>query len=255
MEKIFQNKYALITGSTRGIGLEIARALVSRGASVCVNSRNKEDVDRVVKEFRAEGLSACGFAADISRWDAVQHLFAELSAAFGGALDMVVNNAGVSSPVSDIAGLGVEDWEKIIAVNLSGPFYVAKSALPLMKKNGGVVINVSSMAYLTQAGSPNAAYSASKGGLVSLTRALAKEGGGRIRVNAVSPGYVGTEKFLQMVGKNEEYLENLQKGNPLGRIATVADVANLVLFLVSEEAAYINGQVIHINGGAEVLKK
>ncbi|MDO8561008.1 MAG: SDR family oxidoreductase [bacterium] len=254
MEIKFHNKIILVTGSTRGIGKEIARAFGEAGGNIIINSRREEAVEDTVDEFRKSGYQAVGYAADVGSWDSVKKLM-EFIGATHKRLDVIVNNAGISFPLAGVSEMAVEDWDNILKTNLSGPFFVAKAGLPLMQyAGGGSIINIGSMAYLLQIGSPNPAYSAAKGGLVSLTKALVKDcSPHKIRVNAISPWYVKNDKFddiFKKAGIDQNYAA---ERNPLGRTALPADISSLALFLASDHASFISGQVIHVSGAAEVL--
>src|ERR1035437_415158 len=227
------NRNAIVTGSSRGIGRAIALTLCREGFSIIVASPEVENNELVAGEIRAAGGEAMTLNLDISSQESVKEGFGQVLRAMG-RVDVLVNNAGITRD-----GLAMRmkpaDWEMVIKINLSGAFFAAQQALPgMMKNRWGRIVNISSV--VGQAGSPGQAnYVASKAALIGLTKALAQEMGSRgITVNAVLPEAV-----------KQKYLASI----PLGRAGTMNDVAAAVKFLVSDDASYITGHVLAVNGG------
>ena len=235
-------KNALVTGSTRGIGRAIAEALSGSGARVAVVGR---DVSRAEESAAAIGNNAKGFAADVSDTTAVAKLVSDVEAAFG-SIDILVNNAGITRD-NLVMRLKDEDWDAVIDANLRGAFAAIRAvSRGMMKRRSGRIVNIASIVgIIGNKGQAN--YAASKGGLIALTKSVAKELASRnILVNAVAPGFIETEMTAAMT---PEARVALGQQIPLERLGTVADVASAVTFLVSEHASYITGQVFVVDGG------
>jgi 3-hydroxybutyrate dehydrogenase len=247
-------KVALITGGGRGIGRAIALAFARQGARVAVAARTAEQVQQVAAEI---GDNAIALVCDVSDPQSVARMFAELRQKFRDA-DILVNNAGVAESAT-LVNTTDELWHRHLSINLSGTFYCTRAALPAMLQNGwGRVINVASIAGKT--GAPYiAAYSASKHGVLGLTRSIALEvGPSGVTVNAICPGYVdtemvsrGVERITTRTGRSaEEALDSLKQMSPQNRLVTPEEVAAVALLLASEEGRGINGQGINIDGGS-----
>lgn len=233
---------ALVTGSTRGIGRAIAEALSGSGARVAVVGR---DLARAEEAAAAIGNNAKGFVADVSDTSAVTKLVADVEAAFG-SIDILVNNAGITRD-NLVMRLKDEDWDAVLDANLRGAFGAIRAASRgMMKRRAGRIINVASIVgIIGNKGQAN--YAASKGGLIALTKSVAKELASRnILVNAVAPGFIETEMTAAM---SPEARTALGQQIPLERLGTVADVASAVTFLASDHASYITGQVFVVDGG------
>jgi len=239
------NRVAFVTGSSRGIGRAIALSLCREGFYIVVASPEVENNELVAGEIRSGGGEAMTLDMDISSQESVKLGFGQVLAA-KGRVDVLVNNAGITRD-----GLAVRmkpaDWDLVLKINLSGAFFAAQQALPgMMRNRWGRIVNISSV--VGQAGSPGQAnYVASKAALIGLTKALAQEMGSRgITVNAVAPGYIETDmtRVLPEAVK-QKYLASI----PLGRAGTMEDVAAAVKFLVSDDASYITGHVLAVNGG------
>ncbi len=255
------NRIALITGGGRGIGRAIALEFAREGASIAVAARSVDQVERVAAEINEKfKTKALGVAADVSDVSSVEQMFETVRKFFERGPDILVNNAGIAES-APLVKTTDELWRRILEVNLSGTFYCTRAALPAMISNGwGRVINVASIAGKT--GAPYvAAYSASKHGVVGLTRSVALEVAMKgITVNAICPGYVDTDMVTRGVENitlktklsAEEALESLKKMSPQNRIIAPEEVASLALLLASDDGAGINGQAINVDGGTVV---
>ena len=235
-------KTALVTGSTRGIGREIAAVLAACGAKVAVAGRDQAKAAEVAT---AIGGGAQGFGADMSDGAQVTKLVEEVEAAFG-SLDILVNNAGLTRD-NLLIRIKDEDWDAVLDANLKGAFAAIRAATRgMMKRRWGRIINISSVVGIT-GNKGQASYAASKAGMLGLTKAVAQELASRnILVNAIAPGFIETEMTAAL---SAEQRAALAERIPLARLGTPTDVANAVAFLASEQAAYITGQVLVVDGG------
>ena len=242
-------KVAIVTGSARGIGREIALKLASAGADVVVNDvGDKAPLEAVSAEIKAKGRKSLAIIADVSSSAEVNKMADETVAAFG-RIDILVNNAGITRDQL-LMRMTDEDWDKVMAVDLKSVFLCTRAVVRhMIKQRWGRIISLSSITALV--GNPGQAnYAAAKAGIIGFTRTLAKEVASRgITANAIAPGFIDTEMTRNL---KEDWKEELKKQIPLGRFGTPADVAETVAFLASEEAGYITGQVLGIDGGMAI---
>ena len=240
------NKVAVVTGSSRGIGRAIATKLAKRGISVVINNDKdpQEGLD-VMNEIKNMGQDGIYIQADVSDLTQVEKMIEKVVNEFG-RIDILVNNAGITRD-GFLENMDRDDWNSVLSVNLTGTFNCTKSVTKYMKKQGGgKIVNISSISAETgNIGQSN--YSAAKGGIISFTKTVAKEYAKYgITVNAVAPGFIKT-KMLETVP--EKVMQKIIGQIPLGRLGETDDVAALVCFLASDDANYITGQLININGG------
>lgn len=240
-------KVALITGSARGIGKAIALELAHHGAKIVINDiLEKNEIDITSEEIKKSGNIAIGIKADVTVFDEVNRMVKEIISKFG-KIDILVNNAGITRD-SLLIRMKEEDWDAVIRINLKGTFNCSKVVAKYMMKQKSTdkIVNISSVIGLVgNIGQVN--YSASKAGIIGLTKSMAKELALRnINVNAVAPGFIDTDMTKKL---SEKIIQNLKQNIPLKRLGTVEDIAKVVYFLVSDSANYITGQVINVDGG------
>ena len=240
---------AIVTGAAHGIGKAIAERLGREGAAVGVIELDKEAGAKTVAALTAEGIKAHFVAADITRYDAVEAAIAEQARVLG-PLTLLVNNAAFTEAGS-LETITLPQWNKEIEVNLTGTYHMIRAVVPGMKaRGGGAIVNISSVNGLRYFGNPS--YSAAKAGLLNLTQSVASEYGKyNIRCNAISPGSVKTDNITWTIRqqKDPQIFKKLGKWYPLGRVAEPDDIAKAVSFLGSDDAAYITGAMLPVDGG------
>jgi 3-oxoacyl-[acyl-carrier protein] reductase len=242
------NRVAVVTGASKGIGAEIAKALAAEGASVVVNyASSKEGADRVVKEITAQGGKAIAVQGDVSKQADITRLFAETKKTFG-KLDVLVNNAG-NYEFAPLESITEELFHKQFNLNVLGLLLTTKEAVKLIGPEGGSVINIGSVASTLLP--PNAAtYSAAKASVDAITAVLAKELGSRkIRVNSINPGMIETEG-LHAAGMVEgDFRKAVEAQSPLGRIGRPDDISPTAVYLASSDSKYLTGEILRVSGG------
>jgi 3-oxoacyl-[acyl-carrier protein] reductase len=241
----FEGKVALVTGASRGIGRVIAETLAAAGAIVVLGARDAGKLADGVREIEARGGRAEAVSLDVAEKGSVEAAMAGLLARHG-RLDVLVNNAGITRD-NLLLRMKAEEWNQVLATNLTGAFLCTQLALkPMLKQRSGRIVNVTSVVGLTgNAGQAN--YAASKAGLVGFTKSVAREVASRgITVNAVAPGFIETDMTAAMTEKAKEAVLS---AIPLGRVGEARDVAAAVAFLASDDAGYVTGQVLAVDGG------
>jgi NAD(P)-dependent dehydrogenase (short-subunit alcohol dehydrogenase family) len=246
---------ALITGGARGLGRAIAARLAKDGHAVVLADIDATAAEQTARELAAAGASALALAVDVGDEASVAKLFQDIERRNGG-LDILVNNAGVpgmqgKSRVA-IEDMTLDTWETTLRINVTGPLLMCRAAVPLMKRGGyGRIVNISSRAARGRPARFATAYAASKSALVGLTQVLAGEvGPAGITVNCVAPSLIETDMAQAVSGGRADYFQRAIDSAPVGRLGTAADVADAVSFLCSDDAAFITGTVVDVNGGA-----
>lgn len=241
-----EDRIAVVTGGGRGIGLGVARALAREGACVAICDIGREILDGALGELQAMGAMASAFQMDVSVKGEVLHVKDSLMEEYG-RIDILVNCAGINEiiPVEQITE---EQWDRMLAVNLKGVFLCCQAVMgPMKARRSGSIVSMTSIAGKTGGVAAGAHYSVSKAGIICFTKSLARElGPYQVTVNAVSPGRIDTPMIR--LASNEEN-ENFIRNTPLGRLGTTEDVAAAVVFLVSDEARFITGEILDVNGG------
>jgi len=242
------NKVAVVTGASKGIGAGIAKGLAAEGARVVVNyASSKEGADRVVAEIERAGGQAIAVQGDVSKGDEVQHIFAETEKAFG-RLDVLVNNAAIYqfAPLGEITE---EHIHKHFDINVTGLILTTQEAVKHFGPEGGSIINISSTATF-MAVPTSTVYTASKSAVDAVTRVLAKElGPKKIRVNSINPGPVETEGLHAAGVVGSDFLKQMVTQTPLGRVAQPEDIAPVAVFLASEDSGWLTGEIVAASGG------
>lgn len=240
------NKVALVTGGSRGIGREIAIELSKHGVNVAISYiNNEEKAQKVIDKIEENGVRGIAVRANVSKEEEVLKMMDIINKELG-PIDILVNNAGVTKD-NLLIRMKTEDWDKVIETNLKGTYICTKAvARGMMKRKSGKIINIASVVGISgNLGQSN--YSASKAGIIGFTKSIAKELASRkINVNAVAPGFIDTDMTEIL---KEDIKDSIVKNIPMGRIGSPKDIANIVIFLASEKANYITGQVINVDGG------
>ncbi len=243
---MLEGKVAIITGGTRGIGLETVRLFYENKAQVVLFGSRKETVDKALATLKEEGMEVSGYYPNLSDFNDVEKVIEEIHSKYGH-IDIIINNAGISAN-KKIEETTAEDFAKIMDLNVNAIFNMTKATVPFMKENkGGVILNTSSMVSIY--GQPSGVgYPASKFAVNGLTKSLSRElAPFNIRVNAVAPGITNTDMVASLP---KEMIEPLIKTIPLGRIGEPRDIANAFLFLASDMASYVTGEILSVDGAA-----
>ncbi len=243
-----EGKIALVTGASKGIGESMARGLAEFGAKVVVSSRKQEAVDEVANRFNSEGMEAVAISANMGSMDDISELIEQTEKIYGG-IDILINNAATNPVFGPIQNTDQRAFDKIIDVNLRGPFEISKRVHPIMqRRGGGSIINIASIGGLK----PEAGigvYSATKAAIINLTQVMAQDwGADNIRVNAICPGLIKT-KFSQALWSDEKNLNRFLGRIPLGRAGAPDDIAGMAVFLASDASAYCTGGIFLVDGG------
>ncbi len=242
---MLSDKVAVVTGASRGIGRSIAIALAAQGAKVVASARNAEALAELIEEIKAQGGDALAVVGDVAVEDDANNLVKQALEAYG-QVDVFINNAGITRD-GLLLRMKNEDWDAVLDTNLKGAFLCTRAVAKVMsKQRSGRIINISSVVgEMGNAGQAN--YCASKAGLLGLTKSVARELARRnVTVNAITPGFIVTDMTDEMTDKAREAMT---EQIPLGRLGTAEDIANVVIFLASDQSAYITGQVLGVNGG------
>ncbi|MBI2241504.1 MAG: 3-oxoacyl-[acyl-carrier-protein] reductase [Magnetospirillum gryphiswaldense] len=240
-------KTALVTGASGGIGGAIAKALHDAGATVAIHGTRREALDALAAELKDR---VHVLPANLSKAEEVEQLAKDAEAALGGALDILVNNAGITKD-GLVMRMKDEDWDAVINVNLTAAFRLCRAAIKgMMKRRSGRIINITSIVGVT--GNPGQVnYCASKAGMIGMTKSLAQEVASRnVTVNAVAPGFIATAMTDEL---NDEQKARINSQIPAGRMGSAEEIAAAVLYLASNEAAYVTGQTLHVNGGMAMI--
>ncbi len=246
-------KVALVTGGSYGIGFAMAKALAKAGAKIAINGRNKENIDKGIADFKAEGIEAHGYICDVTNEPAVQAMVAQIEKEIG-VIDILVNNAGIIKRIP-MHEMSVEDFRQVVDIDLIGPFIVSKAVIPAMIEKGhGKIINIASM--MSELGRETvSAYAAAKGGLKMLTKNICSEyGGHNIQCNAIGPGYIATPQTAplrekQADGSPHPFDSFIISKTPAGRWGNPEDLEGPAVFLASEASNFVNGHVLYVDGG------
>ena len=242
---ILKNKTSIVTGGARGIGKAIALKLAEEGSNIAICDVNEEALQAAKKEIESTGREVLTDKVDVTNLQDVQKFTQKVLDKFG-KIDILINNAGITRD-GLLVRMNDADWDAVLNVNLKGTFNCAKQvAKTMMKQRAGRIVNIASIIGIVgNAGQAN--YAASKGGVIALTKSIAKELAARnITVNAIAPGFIQTDMTDRLP---EDVKNNITKQIPLNKMGTVRDVANVALFLVSDAASYITGQVVQVDGG------
>jgi len=241
-------RVALVTGASRGIGSAIAEILAEHGAQVVLSSRKQADLDAEVERINAlYPEKAVAIAAHAGKQDDLERLVQQAMERFS-RIDILINNAATNPYFGPVLGAELSAWDKTFEVNLRGIFVLTQQVYRAsMEAHGGAIVNIASIGGI-RPGLGLGVYNVSKAALIMLTRQLARELGGQVRVNAVAPGLVKT-RFAEALWGNQEILDRVLAQNPMGRIGVPSEVAAAVLFLASDAASYVNGEVLVVDGG------
>jgi len=249
----FQDKVAIVTGSTKGIGSATAKLLAAEGAKVVIVGTTEEAGNAVVAEILAAGGEAFFQKTNVTSGTELDALVQAALDKYG-RIDILVNNAGVGGSLANMDQITDEEWDKVLATNLTAPFQIMKRVIPVMEKaGGGSIVNVASMAS-TGAGRGGIAYTSAKHGLLGLTRQVSLDHGhGGIHINAVLPGPIDTQMIARVLAMPQHPLNMKIKMSPAGRPGQPEEVAKAILFLASDESSYIQGAALAVDGGYTIF--
>ena len=247
-------RIALVTGAAQGLGRAIAERLAKDGCTVLVADIRHDDARNAARDISATGQRSMPLALDVSDETSVSSAYAEIAEHFG-RLDILVNNAGIAGQRAPVELMPLAAWEKTLRVNLTGVFLMSRGAIPLMRSNGwGRIVNMSSLTARGQPGLNRSNYTATKAGIIGLSRLLADEvGRDGITVNCIAPGRIMTALTRQAGGDSKEYFERGATMTALGRLGEPEDIAHAVSWLCSDRAGSITGGILDINGGAAMI--
>jgi len=246
MNEDFNNKISIVTGAAQGIGETVARGLAQQGSVVVLVDLNGDKLTPLLNELKSNGHKALAVTMDVSKLADLDKLVEQVIETYGH-IDILVNCAGIC-PLTDLAEITEDEWDQVLSVNLKAVFFLCQKVIPHMQKAGqGRIINIASIAGKVGGINTGAHYAASKAAIEGLTKTFARHGASHgILVNAICPGAIGTNMVMCMP---EEKLQNYRNTIPLGTIGTAEDVADAILFLASDRAKYITGEVLDVNGG------
>ena len=249
----FQDKVAIVTGSTKGIGAATARLLAAEGARVVIVGTTEAAGSAVAAEIRSAGGEAFFHRTDVTSGEDLDGLVRDTLDRYG-RIDILVNNAGVGGSLANMDQITDEEWNKVLATNLTAPFQIMKRVIPVMEKaGGGVIVNVASMAS-TAAGRGGIAYTAAKHGVLGLTRQISLDHGhAGIRINAVMPGPIDTQMIARVLAMPQHPLNMKIKMSPAGRPGQPEEVAKAIAFLASDDSSYIQGAALAVDGGYTIF--
>ncbi|MFV0330986.1 MAG: gluconate 5-dehydrogenase [Dysgonomonas sp.] len=243
-----EGKVALITGGTYGIGMAMAKALGRAGAKIVFNARSKDQIEKAIEDYKADGFEVYGYQCDVTIEAQVQEMVADISEKIGD-VDILVNNAGIIKRIPALE-MSVEEFSQVIDIDLIGPFIVSKAVAPgMIKKGAGKIINICSM--MSELGRETvSAYAAAKGGLKMLTKNLACEWAEHnIQVNGIGPGYIATPQTAPLRTAGHPFNDFIISKTPAARWGTPEDLEGPVVFLASQASDFINGHILYVDGG------
>ena len=248
-----EGKVALVTGAAYGIGFAIAEAIAEAGAKIAFNCRSKEHLNKALADYQTKGIEAKGYIADVTDEEQVKNLVVDIERELG-TIDILVNNAGIIKRIP-MLDMSVEDFRKVVDIDLNAPFIVSKAVIPGMKKKGhGKIINICSM--MSELGRETvSAYAAAKGGLKMLTKNICSEFGEyNIQCNGIGPGYIATPQTAplrerQADGSRHPFDQFIVSKTPAGRWGTPEDLMGPAIFLASDASDFVNGHILYVDGG------